>query len=45
MTEGVGGSIRISGNDREVSGEISIGSLTKFSLSWENVCFIQCRSL
>ena len=30
MTEGFDGSDRVSGSDKEVSGEMSIGPLTKF---------------
>ena len=41
VTEGVDGSDRISGNDKEVSDEMSMWSFTKFVSSWENVCVIQ----
>ena len=40
--EGVEGSDRVSGNDNDVSDEISIGSLTKSGSTWVKACVIQC---
>ena len=45
MTEGVDGTERVSGNDKEVSDEKSMGAFTKFGSCWENVCVIRCGSL
>ena len=45
VTEGVDGSDIVSGSDKEVFEEISIGSFTSLGSPWENVWFIQCGSL
>ena len=45
MTEGVDGSERASGNDKEPSDEMSFASFTKFGSRWENICVIQCGNL
>ena len=36
------GSDKVSGNDKDVSDEISIGSLNKFDSPWVKACVIQC---
>ena len=41
MKEGVEGSERVSGSDKDVSDETSIGSFTKFGSPWVKACVIQ----
>ena len=45
MTEGVDGRDNVSGNDKEESEEVSIGSFTRLVLARESVWFIRCGSL
>ena len=45
VTEGVDESDKVSGSDKEVSDEISIGSASKFGSTWKNNRVIQCGSL
>ena len=45
MTEGVDGSDKVSGSDKEVSEVIYFGSFTTLGLPGENVLIIQCGSL
>ena len=45
VTEVNDGSDRVSGNDREVSDEIFVGSFTKLGSLWENLCEVQFGSL
>ena len=42
LIEGFEGSDGVSGNDRDVSGEISTGIFTKFGSPWAKACVIQC---
>ena len=45
FVEGVDGSDSVSGNDKEVSDEISVGYFTTFVSHWEKTCCIQCGIL
>ena len=40
--EGVEGSERVFGSDRDISDEISLGSFTKFGSPYVKACIIQC---
>ena len=40
--EGVDGSKRVSGSEKEVSHDVSTGSFTKFGLPCVNACVVQC---